>query len=108
MLDLHTLAEFSRTNCVAICAFLVPANIIATLVTMGFAAFNRPWYQLWQASGLAFVFALVMLLHVYTWFSIGVVMAATYVLLSLAVSCLFANLGAILFHRRYEELGVRS
>ncbi len=101
MLDLNTLAEFSRTNCIGICAFLVPANLLTTLVTMILTFQQRPSQQVWQAAGIAIAFALVMVLHVYTWFAIGVVMAPTYILLSLAVTCLFTNLGAILLHRRF-------
>ncbi len=100
MLDFNSLAEFSRTNCVSICAFLVPANLLATLLTMIFAALRRPSSQVWQSAIVACMFAVVMILHVYTWFMIGVVMIPTYVLLWLAVTCLVCNVGSILFHRR--------
>jgi hypothetical protein len=101
MLDLNTLAEFSRTNCIGICAFLVPANLLTTLVTMILTYQQRPLQQVRQATGIAIIFALVMISHVYTWFAIGVVMSETYILLSLAVTCLFTNLGAIFLHRRF-------
>ncbi|MBH8563996.1 hypothetical protein I8748_17700 [Nostoc sp. CENA67] len=101
MLDFQTLAEFSRTNCVSICAFLVPANLLATLLTIILTAIGRPTYQVWQAVGIASIFAVVMVLHVYTWFIIGVVMAPTYILLCLAITCLLSNLAAILFQRRH-------
>lgn len=101
MLDLNTLAEFSRTNCIGICAFLVPANLLTTLVTMILTWKQHSLQQVQQVAGIAIAFALVMVLHVYTWFAIGVVMAPTYILLWLAVTCLFANLGAILLHRRF-------
>jgi hypothetical protein len=101
MLDLNTLAEFSRTNCIGICAFLVPANLLTTLVTLILAFQQRPSLQVRQSAGIAIAFALVMVLHVYTWFAIGVVMAQTYILLSLGVSCFFTNLAAVLLHRRF-------
>ena len=101
MLDLNTIAEFSRTNCVAICAFLVPANLLATLLSVVFSVLHRPLRQVWQAAGIGSIFAFVMVLHVYTWFAIGVVMAPTYILLWLAISCLLTNFGAILF-RKYD------
>ncbi len=41
-----------------------------------------------------------MVMHVYSWFAVGVVMPPTYILLSLAITCLLANLGAILWQRR--------
>ncbi|MEC4819262.1 MAG: hypothetical protein SAK29_39225 [Scytonema sp. PMC 1069.18] len=114
MLDFHALAEFSRTNCVSICAFLVPMNLLATILTMILAALHRPSNQVWQAAGIACFFAFVMVLHVYTWFSIGVVMLQTYILLSLALTCLLANIGAIFFQTQYvkfvrnSEFGIRS
>ncbi|MBW4633511.1 MAG: hypothetical protein KME30_16925 [Iphinoe sp. HA4291-MV1] len=104
MLDFTSLAEFSRANCVSICAFLVPANLLATILTMIFAALRRPSHDVWQAAGIASIFALMMVLHVYTWFLIGVVMAPTYILLWLALTCLLINVGAILFQRYYTQI----
>lgn len=101
MLDLNTLADFSRGNCISICAFLVPANLFMTILTISLVALRRPSHQVWQSAGTASFFASVMILHVYTWFLIGVVMAPTYILLWLAITCLVANLAAIVFQRRY-------
>lgn len=101
MLEFNTIAEFSRSNCLTVCAFLVPANMIATLLTMVLTALHRPSQQIWQASGFATMFALVMILHVYTWFAVGVIMAPTFILLFLAVTCLLINCGAVIWQRRY-------
>ncbi|MFB2767936.1 hypothetical protein ACE1AT_01375 [Pelatocladus sp. BLCC-F211] len=106
MLDFNSLAEFSRTNCVSICAFLVPANLLTTLLTMIFAALRRPSYQVWQSAIIACLFAVVMILHVYTWFMIGIVMIPTYILLWLAFTCLVCNVGSILFHRRNSDVPI--
>ena len=95
MFDFNTLFEFSRANCVAICAFLVPANLLFTLQTLIFTGLGRPQIQVRQAAVLACIPALVMVLHVYTWFLIGVVMAPTYILLWLGSTCLGINLWAI-------------
>ncbi|AFY42281.1 hypothetical protein [Nostoc sp. PCC 7107] len=100
MLDFHTLAEFSRSNCIGICAFLVPANLIATLLTIILTALRRPLSQLQPVVGIATIFALVMILHVYSWFVVGVVMAPTYILMSLAITCLLTNIAAIILHKR--------
>ena len=100
MLDLNILSDFSRANCVGICAFLVPAILLATLLTIILVFRHRPSQQVWQSAGIASIFALVMIFHVYTWFQVGIVMPPTYILLSLAITCLLANLGAILLHRR--------
>ncbi|MEH2335542.1 hypothetical protein [Nostoc sp.] len=101
MLDFNSLVEFSRGNCISICAFLVPANLLVTILTMSLVALRRPSYQVWQSAGIASFFASVMIMHVYTWFMVGVVMAPTYILLWLAITCLVTNLAAILFQRRY-------
>jgi len=101
MLDFNTITDFSRNHCVTICAFLVPANLITTLSTMVLAALHRPLSQVLQSAAIASFFGLTMILHVYTWFMIGVVQLPTYILLWLAITCLFTNLGAILFQRRY-------
>jgi hypothetical protein len=101
MLDFNTLTEFSSTYCIGICAFLIPANLLATSLTIIFTLLHCPAVQVWQAAGIASIFALIMILHVLAWFMMGVVMAPTYILLGLASICLLANLGAILRHRRF-------
>ena len=101
MFDFNTLAEFSRAYCIGICAFLIPANLVATSLTIIFTVLRRPVVQVYLAAGFASIVASVMILHVFTWFMIGVVMASTYILLGLGSICLFANLGAILLHRRF-------
>ncbi|HEY9711175.1 MAG TPA: hypothetical protein V6D48_23405, partial [Oculatellaceae cyanobacterium] len=77
MFDFNNLFEFSRTNCIALCAFLVPANLFFTLRTVIFTGLGRPQVQVRQAAVLACIPALVMVLHVFTWLMIGVVMAPT-------------------------------
>jgi len=95
MFDLNTIFEFSRTNCVAICAFLVPTNLLLTLQTIILTTLRRPQVQVRQAALLACIPAVVMVLHVFTWLMIGVVMAPTYILFLLASTCLVINLWAI-------------
>lgn len=97
MFDFNTLTEFSRANCIAICAFLVPANLVATSLTIIFTALIRPTVQVWQAAGIASSFALLMIWHVFTWFMAGIVLTPTYILLSLGSSCLFINIVAIAY-----------
>ena len=91
MLDIHNLCQFSRDHCIAICAFLVPANLIATSQTMIFTGLHRPR---WQSVGIAIAaisYALVIGWHVLTWFMIGIVMAPTFILLFLSAVCLTIN-----------------
>lgn len=97
MFDFNTLAEFSRANCLSICAFLVPANLVATSLTIILTARRCPQVQVWQAAGIASIPALVMVYHVFTWFMVGVVMAPTYILLWLGTTCLLINLGALAY-----------
>lgn len=95
MFDFNNLAEFSRTNCISICVFLVPANLIATSLTI-ITALVRP-IQAWKVVGIASIFALLMMWHVFTWFMVGIVMTLTYILLGLGSTCLFINIVAIAY-----------
>ncbi|MDY7024289.1 MAG: hypothetical protein SWJ54_23570 [Cyanobacteriota bacterium] len=95
IVDLSTIAEFSRVNCAAICAFLVPANLLATLQTLIFTGLKFSQLRVQLIVGFASFYAILMLLHVYSWFSIGVVMMPTYILLFLGGFCLSLNAWAI-------------
>lgn len=94
MLDPTKLLTFSHTHCLTICAVLVPLNLLATLQTIVLTALHRPRLQVRTAITLAGLVALAMILHVLTWFVIGVVMIQTYILLSLGGVCLLINLWA--------------
>ncbi|VXD15646.1 conserved membrane hypothetical protein [Planktothrix serta PCC 8927] len=96
MIDLTTIADFSRANCLGICAFLVPFNLLATVQTLIFIGLNRPQSQIFLISGFASLYSGLMVLHVFTWFMIGVVMIPTYVLLLLGTTCLGINIWAVL------------
>ncbi|NQE32627.1 hypothetical protein [Microcoleus asticus] len=95
MLDFNTVTEFSHTYCIAICAFLVPANLLTTLQTAIFTGLKRPRMQVWASVIVASLWATAMILHVFTWFAIGVVMLPTYILLVMAITCLAINIWAI-------------
>jgi hypothetical protein len=95
MLDFNTVTEFSHTYCVAICAFLVPANLLTTLQAVILTGLNRPRIQVQASVLVASVFAITMIFHVFTWFIIGVVMPPTFILLLMAVTCLTINIWAI-------------
>lgn len=96
MLDFNSLFEFSRTHCIAICAFLVPANLLATSLTIVLTALRRSYSKVLQSAGVGGLFAGIMALHVITWFLVGVVMLPTFVLSVLAIVCLAINLWAVL------------
>ena len=95
MLDFNTVTEFSRTYCIAICAFLVPANLLTTLQTAILTGLNRPRIQVWGSVVVASLWATAMIFHVFTWFAIGVVMPPTYILLVMGITCLTINVWAI-------------
>lgn len=95
MIDFHFLSEFSRIHCIAICGFLVPANLLFTLYTIVITVLGRPRAQINQAAVLAYIPAVLMLLHVFSWLVIGVVMAPTYILFVLGTVCLVINSWAI-------------
>lgn len=98
MLNLiHCLGDFSRQNCLAICAALVPLNLIGTSITLGFLWFRRSPWQIVLNASLAMLPALIMVLHVWSWFVVGVVRIPTFVLLGLAAVCLLINGAAIAF-----------
>jgi hypothetical protein len=107
MFDLTNLAELSRTHCISLCAFLVPAILIATCITMVLAVLRRSKVRVWQSAGVAGIFAVVLLWHVFTWFEVGVVMIPTYVLLWLSISCLISNISAVFYsYSRADKLSV--
>jgi CBS-domain-containing membrane protein len=101
MLDFTAIAEHSRHHCAAICAFLVPANLISTSLTLLCVAQTRSWFPISKVAALASIFALALFIHVGTWFAIGVVMIPTFVLIALGIVCLAINFWAV---RKRQQL----
>lgn len=95
LFDLAAIADFSRQNCIGICAALVPANMIATLQTLIFAGMERPRWERYSITAMSMFYATLMVLHVVSWFVIGVVMAPTFILLGLGLVCVGLNSWAI-------------
>jgi hypothetical protein len=91
MFTVDALVQFSCQHCIAICAMLVPANLLATLQTMLFVWYRRPIAQIQCTAIVASLYALLLLLHVLAWLSIGVVMVPTYILGALGCLCLAIN-----------------
>jgi hypothetical protein len=89
---MELLFEFSRSHCIAICAFLIPANLFSTLQAMIFTGIGRPIAQVGIMSLAALGYATLMMIHVISWWAIGVVMLPTYILPALAGVCLAINL----------------
>lgn len=98
------LLAFSRQYCVTICGFLIPLNLLLTSVTLLLLVRQFPTVNLRWNAGLAMISSLAMMFHVYSWFSIGVVMTPTYLLLSLAAFCLVINSYAITAPQMFRKL----
>ncbi len=96
MFDLNTIAEFSRINCVAICALMVPANLILCLQSLILLGLNRPHDRVRLSGIIASICAIMLLLHVGSWFVIGVVRIQTFILLGLSCVCLIINTSLLL------------
>lgn len=99
---LTSLLDFSRSNCAGICAFLVPANLVATSTTLVLLFLQRPQIR-WTTVAGSFA-AITLFLHVATWLIIGVVSPVTFLLSGLASTCLVINLLANrFFTNRYQQ-----
>ena len=88
MIELNSIAEFSRCHCIGICAFLVPTNLFLAMGTMWLVAMDRSTKQIYTIISLSILPAIVLLLHVVTWWIVGVVMLPTFILPLLAVTAL--------------------
>jgi hypothetical protein len=95
MSGLDSLLAFSHHYCVAICTLLVPANLTATLASLIMAGQGASQRWLNISTVVATLLAVTLLLHVLSWFLIGVVMPPTYILLTLASVCLSFNAWAL-------------
>lgn len=107
MLAHSALAEFSRTYCTTICAVLVPCICLVTLQTLIWTGMAWSRRQTWGWIGLASGLAGMMVLHVLTWFTIGVVRMPTFVLLGLVLLCMGCN-GWAMVHPRGLAQVLRS
>ena len=96
--------EFSRHNCVAICSFLVPANLFTTITTLVLIVKRQPLSLVSWSMGVASVFAVTLFLHVSTWFAIGVVTPVTFILFGLGTTCLCINALAIIYRRQIAQM----
>ena len=92
MVTSNFLFEFSRHNCVGICAFIVPSILLLTLATIVLFVTNKSKNTSTITASLGIILGLIMLGHVFSWFSIGVVLGPSYILVALASVCLLINL----------------
>lgn len=96
MLDLNNIAEFSRCHCIGICAVLVPLNLLLSGTSTYLVGGNRSPKLIYGTAAIALWPAIALLLHVATWWSIGVVMLPTFILPILATICLATHAFAVI------------
>lgn len=95
MLDLNSMIEFSHTYCIAICGLLVPMNVLASLQPIIFTVLRRPKQEINLMALVASLYAVMIILHVGSWFLVGVVRVQTFILLWFASCCLITNIWAV-------------
>lgn len=99
----NSLAEFSCTHCISICAFLVPANLVATSLTLGLSFFQASTRQILGVFLIASLFALALFFHVGIWLSMGVIMTPTFILAGLGLTCLVVNYMAVTDAQKIQQ-----
>lgn len=107
MFDFQPLFEFSRNHCVAICAFLVPANLLTTIAILWSVVRDRPLRKILWLRKIAFILAIALFAHVATWFIIGVITPVTFILFGLGATCLTFDLIAIAYRREAQLLSAK-
>ncbi len=99
--------EFSRSNCVAICSFLVPANLITTVVTLILVATEQPLSKMRWSRAIASVLAATLFVHISTWFVVGVITPVTFILFGLGTTCLVVNILAVMYAKEIAEISTK-
>lgn len=82
----------------------MPVNLLLTSLTLLLLVRQFPKINLRWSAGLAIMVALTMVFHVSTWLAVGVVMAPTYILFSLAIICLTINGCAIAAPEKFRQV----
>lgn len=104
MLDLNSVAEFSRCHCIGICALLVPVNLLLSTTTLWLVGANRSDRLIYVTAAVSVWPAIALFLHVATWWSIGVVMLPTFILPVLATTCLATHAYAVINRHQMRTL----
>lgn len=84
--------EFSRCHCIAICGGLVPFNLLLSLLTLVYVARQMSPRLIRNTAIAVYLGVTLMVLHVSTWFLVGVVMIPTFVLPVFGAVCVAINL----------------
>ncbi|MBV5261746.1 hypothetical protein FLX56_25370 [Synechococcus moorigangaii CMS01] len=86
------LCEFSRCHCIAICGGLVPFNLLLSFLTLVYVVRQAPASVIQKNAIAVYGGVTLMVLHVSTWFLVGVVMVPTFLLPAFGVVCVAINL----------------
>ncbi len=90
-LDLPTINHLSRCHCVAICAFLVPTNLLLSTAVILLTGLDRSPQARRNLSMGGTLAALLLIAHVASWWTVGVVAPATFILPALGLLCTTIN-----------------
>jgi hypothetical protein len=90
-LDFSTINHLSRCHCVAICAFLVPTNLLLSTAVILLTGLARSPQARRNLSITGTFAALLLIAHVASWWIVGVVAPATFILPALGLLCTTIN-----------------
>lgn len=103
---LCSLSMFSREHCIALCGALVPLTILLTFaaILLVLAEAPRVWQRVLALAGS--LPAVLMVLHVYSWWAVGVVAAPTFILCALTVIC--GGIQLVILKRSLTPMAIAS
>ena len=104
LLIFEPIFEFSRQNCVSICAFLVPANLLTTIAVLALLFTESSLIPIRLATIVSMIFASTLFLHISTWFIIGVITPVTFILFALGTTCLTISVLANIYQDKLLEI----
>ncbi len=90
-LDFATVNHLSRCYCVGICAFLVPTNLLLSTAVILLTGLNRSAQTRRNLSIAGTGAAMLLIAHVASWWIVGVVAPATFILPALGLLCTTVN-----------------
>ncbi|MGB2925015.1 MAG: hypothetical protein WBB82_06925 [Limnothrix sp.] len=88
------LCEFSRSHCIGICGCLVPFNLTLSCLTLVHVGRQMSPDAIRKMAIAVYCGVTIMVLHVSTWFLIGVVMIPTFVLPVFGAVCVAISVWA--------------
>jgi hypothetical protein len=94
-LDFSTINHLSRCHCVAICAFLVPTNLLLSSAVILLTGLDRSPQVRRNLSIVGTFAALLLIAHVTSWWIVGVIAPATFILPALGIVCTVINWSCI-------------